>query len=280
MKNSIINILKNNKFTYSYFLYFRYLLLKKKCIKRRKTNIFMIHIGRVGSQVVADLLNQHSNIHWDGEFYPRKNKNFFKFIYKNPVKFLKIRMNQHINEFYGFEIKSSKKQLYAKQQNINMPIENFIKEIERINFDHFVLLERKNYLKQFISFKFAKRTKIHHIKKEAVKINTLYIKPENCLWFKEEKALIQHFEYLDDFYETTKNLIKNKKHLLLTYEDNILHDPTVAYEKVCDFLKIEYQNPKVNLKRTNPFPLKKVIENFSEVENYLKGSNYEWMLYE
>ncbi len=280
MKTSIKNIIKNNKFFYSHLLYFKYLLLKNKSAKKRKANIFMIHIGRVGSTVLADLLNQHSKIHWDGEFYPKNKIKFLKFIYKNPLKILKIRMHQYVVEFYGFEIKSLKKQLYAKQQEINMPIEKFINNIEDLNFNHFILLERINYLKQFISFKFAKKTKIHHTKQETKKLNTIHINVESCLWFNEKKTLTQHFEYLDNFYEKTKKIIKNKKHLLLTYEDHILKNPTVAYRETCDFLKIENLNPQVNLKRTNPFPLKEVIENYTEVENYLKGTKYEWMLYQ
>ena len=239
----------------------------------------MLHTGRVGSTVLADLLNQHSKIHWDGEFYIKQNEKHLKFIYENPMKFLNIKISQNTNDFYGFELKCSAKQLYG-QHTINIDFDTFLKEIEKLNFNNFILLERKNYLKQFISFKFAKKTKILHTKQKAKKINTLYIKPENCLWFKEKKTLIEHFKYLDNFYDNTKNIIKSKKHLLLTYEDDILHNPTVAYEKICDFLKIEYQNPKVNLKRTNPFPLNEVIENYMEVENYLKGSKYEWMLYE
>jgi len=278
MKNFIIKILNNNKFTYSYILYFRYLLLKKKCERKRKSNIFMLHIGRAGSTVLADLLSQHSKIHWDGEFYPNQDKTYFKFIYENPVKFLKIRMNQNINDFYGFELKSSPKQLGYNSINVNL--DAFFSEILKINFNHFIILERKNYLKQLISYKFAKETKIHHIKQPAKLLRTIAINPENSLWFKEEKTLIQHFEYLDGFYKNAKNLIKNEKYLFLTYEDDILNNPNVAYEKICNFLEIEYQNPKVNLKRTNPFPLKEVIENFEEVEKCLKGTKYEWMLYD
>jgi len=279
MKDSIINILKINKFTYSYLLYIKYLLLKKTCSKNRKTNVFMLHTGRVGSTVLADLLNQHSKIHWDGEFYIKKDKKHLNFIHKNSITFLKIKANQRIIESYGFEVKSSPKQIYGTN-SINLNLDEFLEKIQEINFKHFILLERKNYLKQFISFKFAKKTKILHTKQKTEKLNTLLINVENCLWFKEEKNLIKHFEYLDNFYENTKNKIKNKKHLFLTYEDDILKNPTIAYKKTCDLLGLEHQNPKVNLKRTNPFPLKDVIENYIEVEEYLKGTKYEWMLYD
>lgn len=273
------NIIKRTKFLYSYLLFFRYLLLKNKSKKKRKANIFVLHIGRVGSTVLADLLNQHSKIKWDGEFYPKQSENYLKFMYENSVDLLKIKMSQNLSEFYGFELKSSQNQLH-KETSINLNLDVFIEKITILDFNHFILIERKNYLKQFISFMFARKTKIHHTKQKVKKISTIKIDCESCLWFHEEKSIIKHFEYLDSFYENTKKILNNKKSLFLTYEDNILENPVKAYKKVCDFLKIENQNPEVNLKRTNPFPLKDVIENFTEVENYLRGTKYEWMLYD
>lgn len=273
------NIIKYNKFLCSYLLYFRYLFLKNKIKRTRKANVFMLHIGRVGSTVLADLLNQHSQIKWDGEFYPKQTKKYLKFIYKNPIEFLKIKMSQNLSKFYGFELKSSKNQLF-KKTSINLDIDTFIKKIARLNFNHYILIERKNYLKQFISFMFAKQTKIHHTKQKVDKISTIKINFESCELFHHKKSLIEHFEYLDNFYQNTEELLKNKIYLHLTYEDDILPNPQIAYNKICDFLNIKNENPVVNLKRTNPFPLKDVIENYAEVEDYLKGTKYEWMLYE
>lgn len=271
-------LIKNNKSAYSYLLFLNHLLLKKKAVKNRKANVFMPHIGRVGSTVLADLLNQHSQIHWDGEFYPKQNERYLKIISENPIKLLEIKMTQNITDYYGFELKSLEKQLYGKNA-VNQNFDLFLKNIEKLNFNHFILLERKNYLKQFISYKFAKKTKIHHIKKDTKNINTLEVNPQKSLWFGKYKTLFKHFEYLDSFYENTKNILKQKKTLFLTYEDDILQNPIIAYKKVCDFLNIENQNPKVNLKRTNPYPLSDIIENYDEMEQYFKNTKYEWMLY-
>ena len=66
----------------------------------------------------------------------------------------------------------------------------------------------------------------------------------------------------------------------LVYEEDIEKSPLTAYHKVCNYLKIEEQNPEINLKKDNIYKLNEVIENFDELENYLKNTKYEWMLYE
>ena len=68
--------------------------------------------------------------------------------------------------------------------------------------------------------------------------------------------------------------------MFLSYEDDILPDPKIAYEKVCGFLDLEVRNPKVNLRRTNPFDIHEIVENYAELEKTLKNTKYEWMLYE
>jgi hypothetical protein len=35
----------------------------------------------------------------------------------------------------------------------------------------------------------------------------------------------------------------------------------------------------VKLRKVNPFPLRELIANFEEVEDRLKGTEHEWMLY-
>ncbi len=275
--NFIKKAIKNNKFLCSNYLNIKFHLNKNKVEKIRKGNIFMLHTGRVGSTVLADLLNQHSKISWDGEFYPKQKKRYLKFIYNDPIDFLKIKMNQKVSEFYGFELKCSKNQLYTAH-SINLDLDVFLDRIKELNFNNFILLERKNYLKQFISLYFARKTKIHHIKYNINKISILNIEFESCLWFNKQQPLIKHFEYLDNFYKETKDLLSKDKSLFLTYEDEIQENPLVAYEKICDFLNIKPELPIINLKRTNPYPLKDVIKNYNEVEKYLTGTKYEWML--
>jgi len=42
--------------------------------KPHALRVAMFHIGRSGSSVLADMLNQYPNVHWDGEIYETVTK--------------------------------------------------------------------------------------------------------------------------------------------------------------------------------------------------------------
>jgi len=272
---NIKSIIKTNKILYSYLLYFKYLTRNKST--RANNNIFMLHIGRVGSTVIADLLNQHSKFSWSGEIYPNKKDKYLKFIYKNHELLLKIRMYQHHSDFFGFELKTASRQI-LKKNTIGMDLECFLSLLEKHHFKHFIILERKNYLRQFVSFYNAKITKIHHVSEKPKHANKINFNPNNCLFLNKHSTLIDHFEYLDKHYSNLKTILKNKQVLHLNYEDDILETPLIAYEKICNFIHIKPEKPIINLKQTNAFPLEDLIENIEDIKKHLKGSKYEWML--
>ena len=80
-------------------------------------NIMMLHNGRCGSKVVANLLAQNPNIHWASELYTplfakwtKENQQEFAYLAKepiveNPMEILKNSMNETTKPYYGFEIK-------------------------------------------------------------------------------------------------------------------------------------------------------------------------------
>ena len=72
----------------------------------------------------------------------------------------------------------------------------------------------------------------------------------------------------------------DKNVLHLSYEEHIQDNPKEAYLKICEFLQIKPKKVDVRLSRTNPYPLKDIIENMDEVRDYLHGTPYEWMLEE
>lgn len=266
----------NNKFLYEILLKGRYKLNKKRVKKNRIGNIAMFHNGRVGSTVLADLLNQKTKIHWDGELFVKRGI-YHKHFTDKPIDFLKYKIYQHNTKFYGFEIKAMKNQHLGKDV-INIDFDDFMNILKNLNFKYFINIKRKNYLKQYISLERARKKNVKHTNKE-IKLEQIYIDINNAKIGKTEDTLINNFQRLDEHYENIENKLKDFNTLHLTYEDDILPDPKIAYKKICQFLNIEEENPTVNLKRTNPFPVNKMVENYSDVENVLKGTKYEWMLY-
>ena len=113
-------------------------------------NIMMLHNGRCGSKVVANLLAQNPNIHWASELYTplfakwtKENQQEFAYLAKepiveNPIAILKNSMNETTKPYYGFEIKPFHFFL------INSSAKEFLNQSFLLNFTYFILIRRKN----------------------------------------------------------------------------------------------------------------------------------------
>ena len=74
--------------------------------------------------------------------------------------------------------------------------------------------------------------------------------------------------------------LAGRRVLTLEYEDDILGNPRVAYEKTCEFLGIRPDGFAPDLAGINPFGVADMIENFQESEKCLSGTRFAWMLYD
>ena len=114
-----------------------------------------------------------------------------------------------------------------------------------------------------------KKTAQSHIDQQTKKsLTQIYLNPD--------KLTIALKRY-QDFYQQLETL-KSNDYLWLSYEEDILNDPQVAFEKVSNFLDLELIKPTIYLGKTNPEPLSTIIINFVEISSFLKNSNSEWML--
>ena len=239
----------------------------------RKENVAMLTIGRCGSLVLQKMLGQHSNMVWDGEIF-----NYLSF-YKYPkisslTQFIHMHTHQKISRFYGFVTKYLPAQL---SKTTNLDLAQHIALLRENNFGKFIVLHRKNYLRHLISIHVARKLKEYHLKESltsAVKVNI----DVNDAFI--GKPLLEHFKSIDRQYEQLKNNLKNDIALYLTYEDDILENPRIAYKKVCTFLGVAIENPKIIFKRTNVFSCNEMLENFAEIKTILINTPYEWMLYD
>lgn len=242
----------------------------------------MFHIGRCGSTVVAKMLEQHRNIHWANELYEPifKKWNLLNPDFTQPgvmpmppIEYLKKSIKNSKSIIYGFEIKPYHLRL------VGMPLDNYLQEIERINFHHFILLDRKNKLRKIISSIKAKQSGVYHLNTGSnPKLEKIHIPVQSIQIDHESKPLIKFInDYINDV-ELIENVLKNKIYLKLTYENDIENDPLVAYSKICNFIGVERISPKIPLSKTTPFPIRDLVENYDELSNYLSNSPYEWML--
>ena len=238
----------------------------------------MLHNGRCGSTVVGNLLSQNPNMHWASELYTplfekwqKEHPNRFpllekKPIVEKPIEILKNSISETTKPYYGVVIKPVQLVL------IGFLAENFLSQSFLLNFTYFILIRRKNWLRSIVSAKISAKTDVWHSFREDIanlkKIHLPLNKPE---------PLVKEIENLEILMQEVETLLAGKNVLNLTYEDDIEQDPQKAYRNICKFVNMEATNASVTLSKTNPFPLKDIIENFAEVKAALHNTPYEWM---
>ena len=236
------------------------------------TRIAMIHHGRCGSQVLGDLLDQHSRICWEGElFEPLSHK-----LPKHPVPHLRQRLRACKKAMYGFETKH----YHPDLMGVEWP--DYIAGLEDLGFRKFIIQRRANLLRTFVSALVGKaKGHVYHLAAgKAASLQKLTLDPQAVYFDDKPVRLLDALEFTSDRMELARRLLDGHDILTLTYEEDIAQDPSRAYRRVCDFLGVEPEPVEIKYGRTTPFPLSDVIENLDEVQAALAGTEFEWMLAE
>jgi hypothetical protein len=245
--------------------------------------LILFHIGRSGSTVLADLLNQHPDIFWDGEVYEPLFRSINSLsaasehqqLPADPVKFVKKRLKQSGRNYYGFEVK------FFHLKLLDVLLDEYIDGLSRLGFTRFVVLKRRNFLRKIVSSAIAHEVKQYHIKNlEDVKQHQVYLNVNQIQIDRDSKPLVSYLHDYEKDFTLLEHILAPKQALHLSYEDDVLPDPKIGYRRVCDFLNIERQDVQVHFARTNPYELRELIENYADVERELRGTTFEWMLYD
>lgn len=199
-------------------------------------------------------------------------------------KFVKdeIHWNQSasVSKIYGFETKFLPFQHLSKRC-IDLELSEYLDCLRALQFTKFIILKRENYLRRVVSAEVARHNNFWHARSDvdgSTNPNTIYV-DINCVGGRGPRtSLLDSFRHLDEQYEKLQKLLEQDNGLLLTYEDDIQDDPFLAYHKVCEFMSVYPRETEVSLRRTNPFALERLINNFDEITSVLGNTEYEWML--
>ena len=246
----------------------------------RKENIAMFHTGRCGSTVLGNLLNQHPEIKWSGEIFAQMPKKYAgcHWCMEEPLKLLQLRMYKDRARYYGFETKATKDK-HLKEGWVNMELSAYIKALVDLGYGRFMILERKNYLRKLVSTLIGRKTGMLHTTSQKKDIVLVQIDLQNVLnKEKDPKTLLQYFEDLENHYAELQLLLSKHEPLYLTYEGDILNNPILSYENICSYLGIPIHPVNIKHKRTNPFELSQLIENYEAVAEVMQNTKYAWML--
>ncbi len=236
------------------------------------TRIAMIHHGRCGSQVLGDLLNQHSLISWDGElFEPLIHK-----LPRQPMPHLRHRLDACKKAIYGFETKH----YHPDLMGVAWP--DYLAGLDNLGFEKFILQRRANLLRTFVSALVGKaKGNVYHLPAgKAASLHKLTLDPQAVYFDDKPVKLLEALEFTTQRLDLARQLLAGRDVLCLTYEEDIADDPSRAYGRVCDFLGITRESVETKYSRTTPFPLSEIIENFDDVQAALAGTEFEWMLAE
>jgi hypothetical protein len=230
------------------------------------------------------MLNQHPDIDWKGEIFNPSTKNGWyqslvkrSFLVKMKVKLLKNRVRP---SGLGIELKGLPCQHPAL---IDVSLTQFSDILKNMGFEHCIFLHRKNILRKLVSVQIVDqgmRDSFHKPLNDGENLSgTLDLNLNRVRIFGKHATLLDMIEYIHAETEIAKaTLQKVFKTLQLYYEDDIQEDPLKAYKSTCEFLNLEYYDAKIKNRRINDKSLREIISNYSELEDLLAGTNYEWML--
>lgn len=238
--------------------------------------VAFFHTGRCGSTVLGTLLNQNPLIHWDGEVYvvhERSNTSL------KQIDFLKERILKYPNKTYCFATKSLKYQHLGKNF-LNMNLNSYINLLIEIGFKHFIIINRYNYLKRVVSQLIGEKRKKWHFKinENPPELTKITIDTNNLKVGEKTLSLLDFFIELDNHYLELNQKLSYFNHLNISYEKDIMLNPEVGYNKICNFLDIEKYSASPKLNKANPFSFLEVVENFDEINKVLNKTRYQWML--
>lgn len=240
----------------------------------RQGHVTMFHAMRSGSGVLTDLLKQHPKIFWDGEINPAYIQKWHKKKVVNGTR----NLSEAVRRVQRRMIFAPQKRFYGFEVTLNdfllghISLSDYVEHIHNLGINYFIILIRKNFLRKIVSMVIAmKRGQTHILSREKVRLTRISLDTQNLT----EKLQNHH-----DYFSMLDNLIKDKKVLRLTYEDDISKNPVLGYRRVCNFLGIECFEFPIRYKKTNPYNLSEIIYNFKEVEHTLRGTPFEWMLYD
>ena len=242
-------------------------LIKSLRLRKGERNVLMIHAGRSGSRVLGLQLQQNTNISWDHELLNKNRvarpvrefgENF------NRVTYAELCSYQSTKPCYGFEIKPK----HFRELDLD-PVA-FIQSLQQRNFGHFIFLTRGNGLRRLISTRVKAKTQKGHYK--------LHQEPALTVIKLDPDKVLRRLKSMKHEFDTIRSAVQGQKILDVSYENHIENDPSVAYRMVCEFLEYEAEPTRIQLRKSNPFPMSTLVSNYEAIKSKLKKTEFAWML--
>jgi len=247
---------------------------------KRRGAVAMLHVGRSGSTVLGNMLDEHPEIVWDGEsFYVQHHASPDAIRGHKAGRWLRRQMNASGSKYYGFEFKPL---LDQHLSFVDLSLDELLSAFSAAGVSHYIILERRNILRRMISQYVGAATGVRHLTTgQSIKKKKVRIDVERAgfgdVW--RPKPLVACLTEVEDLYETLERRLANENCLVLEYESDISKDgPQVAFRRTSEFLGLTSMDVSPNLVKTNPYAVAELLENYEDVASALRGTKFEWML--
>jgi len=239
------------------------------------------HIGRVGSTVVGDCLNQNKCISWHNEIFndymPSRRRRGESIATVGSV--LQKHKSKCDKDYCIFDIKYLSCQHLSIYGASQMQMLKMLRE-DRV-YDH-VIIHRNNSLKRMLSHCIAMETKVYHRKDGTLletNTNKLIINIQSIKVGTAWNSLVDWLEIIELEESKLKQAMKemSQGYEYIVYEKDIERGPVTAYRKICNHLSVEYGEVEVSYQKNN-HSYGECIKNYREVEEEIMKSRFKWML--
>lgn len=253
----------------------------------------MFHMGRCGSTVLGNLLAAQGEVFWAGEIFEDLSRRYGDMARRSDAAASILRRSlaepaslrawvrradyPRAYRVYGFETKYLREQ-HLGPDGLAMGVEMYVGLLGRLGFDRFIVLDRYNYLRMLASRAAGRATGTWHRRQASESPVAIQLHPAHMTWGNGRGTLCECLRNLDDERAGLGTALAGRQVLYLNYGEHIERDPQLAYRHVCEFLGLPARPAPVTLRRTNPFPLERIIADWKEVVAALRGTSWEWML--
>ena len=242
------------------------------------TKAILLSLPRSGTEFLKECLHYHIDIVCGGEILGRSYQSNFKSVIPDILKFYRGKdkkevamfkcMYQHLDGLYGsdHDLFFCPESGYVSNIGLSGLGMKYIKE-KKVKVIHFV---RDDYLRRALSKEFHDRERETGRKPHTTKIEEKYKMKVRIDYVK------CHYLFGKKNVKIMKNYLKELEinHIEIRYSDIVGREgrstdrlPDNLAWKICNFLKVEYQELKSPLKKQNPYRIEDYVLNHKELMN-------------
>ena len=245
------------------------------------------HLGRCGSSVLGSLLAQHPSIAYSNEIYSRymprrRGSSSLPSIGSVLAQAEKVASGC---ELHLLEVK------HLPDQNLGLypqlEVQDWLNLFFAQGYRHHLLMRRRNGLRRIVSHFRAAQSGQYVLGSSGDVVNgsPIMIPLEGIVHGFGSRTLLGWLDEYErghaDMQRCLGALAKAKSDfswLEIVYEDQIEHDPRMAYQDVCDFLGLHAVDVGLPFRKMSPGRLVDLIANLDEVRDCLSSTRFAWML--